>query len=104
MEELFMNQMQRMIQEAQRMQNRINKLHAELETKEFTVEKNGLVKITMLGKRELTSIHIDSDSLEEDKEVIEDTLRLAINEALLQIQKEEDAINEQVTSKAGFPF
>ena len=99
-----MNQMQRMIQEAQRMQNRMNKLHAELEAKEFSVEKNGLVKITMLGKRELTSIQINSDSLQEDKEVIEDTLRLAINEALLQIQKEEDAINEQVTSKAGFPF
>ncbi len=99
-----MNQMQRMIQEAQRMQNRMNKLHAELEAKEFSVEKNGLVKITMLGKRELTYIQINSDSLQEDKEVIEDTLRLAINEALLQIQKEEDAINEQVTSKAGFPF
>ncbi len=99
-----MNQMQKMLMEAQRMQNKMNKLHAELEAKEFTVDKNGLVKVTLSGKREVLKIEIDSDALSDDKEMIEDTLCLALNEALGAIAKEEEAINEQVTSKAGFPF
>ena len=41
---------------------------------------------------------------EETKEMVQDAIALAINEALSQIEKESEAINEQITGRAGGIF
>ena len=99
-----MNQMQRMLQEAQRMQRRLNEMRAELMKKEFPVDKNGLVKVVVLGSEEVKVIHIDPEALSEDREMVEDSIKAAINEAFSLIDKEEQAIEEQVAGKTGLPF
>lgn len=100
-----MNQMQQMLMQAQKMQRDLKKAHDELEAKEFKVTKNGLVEVVLLGDKTIKSIKIEKDALEADnEEMIEETLSLAINEAIAQIKKEEEAIDEKVTGRGGFPF
>ena len=100
-----MNQMQQMIMQAQRMQREMKKAQDALEQKEFVVEKGGMVKMTVLGNRSVKSVEIDKDALDpENQEMLQDTIAMALNEALEQIQKESDEIQEKVTGQSGLPF
>ena len=97
-----MNQMQQMLMNAQRMQRELQKAHAALAEKEFKVSKNGMVDLTMLGDRTVKELKIDKDALDpENGEMLADTIALALNEALEQIQDEYDAIEERITGKTG---
>ena len=96
-----MNMQQMMIQ-AQKMQRELRKAQAELAQKEFVVSKGGAVTVTVLGSREIKSINIDKDAFNpDDKEMIEDMIALAINEALEKINAESEAINERITGQSG---
>jgi DNA-binding YbaB/EbfC family protein len=101
-----MNQMQQMLVEAQRMQRELQKAHAELEQKEFKVTKAGIVEVVMLGSRKVKSIMVDPEALSKDNaDMIDETLVMALNEALDKIAEEEEAINEKITgAKGGLPF
>jgi DNA-binding YbaB/EbfC family protein len=101
-----MNQMQQMLVEAQRMQRELQKAHAELEQKEFKVTKAGIVEVVMLGSRKVKSITVDPEALSKDNaDMIDETLVMALNEALDKIAEEEEAINEKITgAKGGLPF
>lgn len=94
--------MQQMMAQAQKMQRELRKAQAELAQKEFVVTKGGAVTVTVLGSKEIKSINIDSDAFDADnKEMIEDMIALAINEALGQIEAENEAINERITGQSG---
>lgn len=97
-----MNQMQQMLMNAQRMQRELQKAHAALAEKEFTVSKGGMVELVMLGDRTVKSLTIDKDALDPDNaDMLSDTIVLALNEALEAIGEEYDAIEERVTGKTG---
>ena len=92
--------MQAMLAQAQKMQRDLKRAHEELASKEFVVNKNGLVTVTLLGNRELKSVDIDKDALEADnKEMIEDAIVLAYNEALEKIEEAIGDINERITGR-----
>ena len=94
--------MQQMMAQAQKMQRELKKAMAELAQKEFVVSKGGAVTVTVLGSKEVKSIKIDNDAFDADnKEMIEDMIALAINEAITQIIDEEEAINERITGQPG---
>lgn len=94
--------MQQMIIQAQKMQRELQKKQAELQQKEFTISKGGAVTVVVKGDKTIQSIDIDKDALDPDnKEMIEELIALAINEAVEQIRAAETAINEQVTGGAG---
>ena len=96
-----MNMQQMMIQ-AQKMQRELKKAQAELAQKEFVVSKGGAVTVTVLGSKEIKAINIDKDAFNpDDKEMIEDMIALAINEALEKINAESEAINERITGQSG---
>lgn len=100
-----MNQMQQMLMQAQKMQRQLQKAHAELEAKEFTIEKAGLVTVVLTGDKKVKSIAIDKDALNpDDAEMIQDTIVSAINEAIEQITMESNKIDESVTGRAGGLF
>lgn len=95
-----MNQMQQMIMQAQRMEREVKKANAALAEKEFKVSKNGMVELTMLGSREVKELSIDKDALDpENAEMLQETIVLALNEALEAIQKESDEIQERITGQ-----
>ncbi len=100
-----MNQMQQMIMQAQRMQREMKKAQDALEQKEFVVEKGGMVKMTVLGNRSVKSVEIDKDALDPDNaDLLCETIAMAVNEAMEEIQKESDAIQEKITGQSGMPF
>jgi len=97
-----MNQMQQMLMQAQRMQRELAKARAALAEQEFKVSKGGMVELTMKGDRSVVSLQIDEAALDpENKEMLEETVVMAFNEALEQIQAADDAIEEKVTGKNG---
>lgn len=97
-----MNQMQQMLANAQRMQREMQKAQAALAEKEFSVSKNGMVELVMLGNRSVKSLVIDKDTLDpENAELLQDTIILALNEALEAIDEENEAIEERITGKGG---
>ena len=94
--------MQQMMAQAQRMQRELRKAQAELAQKEFKVAKGGAVTVVVLGNKEIKSINIDKDAFDPDnKEMIEDMIALAINEAIQKIDEESEAINERITGQPG---
>ena len=100
-----MNQMQQMIMQAQRMQREMKKAQDALEQKEFVVEKGGMVKMTVLGNRSVKSVEIDKDALDpENADLLCETIAMAVNEAMEEIQKESNAIQENITGQSGMPF
>ena len=98
--------MQQMMAQAQKMQRELRKAQAELAQKEFVVSKGGAVTVTVLGNKEIKSVNIDSDAFDADnKEMVEEMIALAINEALEKIEEESEAINERITGqRGGFGF
>ena len=100
-----MNQMQQMLIQAQKMQRQLQKAHAELDAKEFKIEKAGLVTVVLTGSRKVKSIEIDKDALNpDDAEMIQDTIVSAINDALEQINEENSKIEEEITGRSGGLF
>ena len=94
--------MQQMMAQAQKMQRELRKAQAELAQKEFKVAKGGAVTVTVLGNKEIKAIEIDNDAFDpENKEMIQDMIALAINEAMEQIDAESEAINERITGQPG---
>ena len=96
--------MQQMMAQAQKMQRELKKAMAALAEQDFVSNKGGLVTVTLKGNRRVESIVIEKDAMdEENKEMIEESIVLAINELNEQISAAEEEINERITgSKAGF--
>ena len=94
--------MQQMMAQAQKMQRELKKAHAELAQKEFIITKGGAVTIVVLGNKEIKKVDIEKDAFELDsKEMVEELIALAINEAFAKIDEESEAINERVTGQPG---
>ena len=94
--------MQQMMAQAQKMQRELKKAQAELAQKEFIVSKGGAVTVVVYWNKQIKAVEIDKDAFSEDnKEMIEELIPMAINEALAQIAEEEEAINERITGQPG---
>lgn len=95
--------MQQMLIQAQKLQREMQKQQAELEQKEFTVTKGGAVTVIVKGDKSIKSISIDEDAFEkENKEMVEEMIALAINEAIDQIRAEEDKISAKASAAGLF--
>ena len=73
-----------MIKQAQKMQQDMQKMQAELENKEYTAQAGGgVVSATVSGKHELKSIVIDPEAVDpDDVEMLQDLVITAVNEAV----------------------
>ena len=81
--------MQALMQQAQKMQRDMTKKKEELNKKTF-VGTSELVDVTFTGDKKLVSVNIKQDSSldEEDKEILQDMMVIAVNDAMKQIDKE----------------
>ena len=97
--------MQQMLAQAQKMQRELQKAMNELKEKEFVINKNGMVVVTVTGHKEVKSIDIDNDAMDVDnKDMVQESIVLALNEAFAKIDAEAEAINERITGRAGGLF
>ncbi len=96
-----MNMQQMMIQ-AQKMQRELKKAMDKLAEQEFSVNKSGAVTVVMMGDGSIKSIEIDKDAFdEENREMIQDLIVIAINELSEQIEEAKEEINERITGSRG---
>ena len=95
-----------MIKQAQKIQQDMLKMQAELESKEYTAQAGGgAVSATVTGKRELTSLTIDPDAVDpEDVEMLQDMIMAAVNEALRAVDSASAATMGQLTGGLNLPF
>lgn len=89
--------LQKMMKQAQQMQAKMAEMQTEMEKKEYIGEAGGgLVKVTLNGKGFARGVDIDPSLLAEDeKDVLEDLLVAAINDAK---QKGEGAAASEMSS------
>lgn len=90
--------MQNIMAQAQKMQRDIQKKKDELNEKLFP-GKSDWVEVVFNGKKEMISLKITYDNIsEDDKEMLEDMIMLAIKDSLTKIDKE---FQEKMGSYAG---
>ena len=94
-----------LMQQAQKMQKEMAKKQKELEEKLFEIESaGGAIKISIYGNRTIEKIAIDKDAIDpDDKEMLEDMLKIAINEAIEVIDNEQAKIQQKMASSMGMP-
>jgi hypothetical protein len=75
------------MKQAQQMQADMQKAQQELASMEVTGQSGGgLVKITMTGKHEVRRVVIDDSLLADDKDMLEDLVAAAINDAVHKVE------------------
>jgi len=75
------------MKQAQQMQASMQRAQAELATMEVTGESGGgMVKITLTGKHEAKRVVIDPSLLGDDKDMLEDLVTAAINDAVHKVE------------------
>jgi DNA-binding YbaB/EbfC family protein len=85
-----------LMKQAQEMQANMQKAQEKLADMEVTGESGGgLVKVTMTGKHEVRRVVIDDSLLSDDKDMLEDLVAAAINDAT---HKVETTTQEQMSS------
>lgn len=94
--------MQQIMQQAQRMQRDITKKKEELDAMEFT-GKSEWVEITFNGKKDVKAFKILKDGTidNDDKEMLEDMILIAIKDAFSKIDKETENKLGQYASMSG---
>ncbi|HHZ88204.1 MAG TPA: YbaB/EbfC family nucleoid-associated protein [Chromatiaceae bacterium] len=77
-----------MMKQVQQMQADMQKAQEELANMEIVGEAGGgMVKVTMTGRHELRRVNIDDALMGDDKEMLEDLLAAAVNDAVLKLEK-----------------
>jgi DNA-binding YbaB/EbfC family protein len=75
------------MKQAQAMQENLQKAQAELANMEVSGESGGgLVKVVMTGRHEVRRISIDDSLLADDKDMLEDLVAAAVNDAVHKVE------------------
>lgn len=92
--------MNNMMKQVQKMQQDMVKLQEELEEREVeAMAGGGAVKVIATGKKNIKSIKIDPEVIDEDDiELLEDMVLVAVNEA---IAKAEEMVNSEMGKVTG---
>lgn len=85
---MFKGGMGNIMKQAQQMQERMQQTQEELANIEVTGEAGaGMVKVTMTCNHNVRRVDIDPSLMDDDKEMIEDLVAAAINDAVRRIQE-----------------
>ena len=77
-----------LMKQAQQMQERMQKMQEQLAQMEVVGEAGaGMVKVTMAGSHSVRRIEIDPSLMEDDKEMLEDLVAAAINDAMRRVEE-----------------
>ena len=97
--------MNAMIKQAQKMQEDMENLQAELDEKEHEVSAGGgAVKVTIKGNREITALTLDEDVVDpDDIETLQDLVIAAVNEAIKTVDKHNAEEMNKVTNGLNVP-
>lgn len=93
-----------MMKQAQEMQAKMQKAQADIAKLEVTGESGaGMVKITMLGNHSVRRVEIDDSLMSDDKEMLEDLVAAALNDAVRRVEKQNQEKMGEVTGGMQLP-
>ncbi len=93
-----------MMKQAQKMQEDMQKAQQQLANEEVTGESGGgMVKVTMNGKHEVRRIAIDDALVGDDKDMLEDLVAAAFNDAAHRVSEMAEQSMSGLTSGLNLP-
>ena len=93
-----------LMKQAQKMQEDMQKAQEELANMEVEGQAGGgMVKVIMNGRHELRRVSLDDSLMEDDKEMIEDLLAAAVNDAVRRIEQQTQEKMSGLTSGMNLP-
>ncbi|WP_259053886.1 YbaB/EbfC family nucleoid-associated protein [Methylohalomonas lacus] len=93
-----------MMKQAQQMQEQMQKAQEELVNVEVTGEAGaGMVKVTMTGKHDVKRVEIDPSLMTDDKDMLEDLLAAAMNDANRRVETASQEKMSELTAGMGLP-
>jgi hypothetical protein len=95
---------QDMMKQAQEMQEKMQRMQEEAAKAEVTGEAGaGMVKVVMNGRHDVRKVTVDPSLMTEEKELLEDLLAAAVNDAVRKIEKTTQDKMSDLTSGINLP-
>ena len=97
--------MQSMLKQAQKMQEDMAAMQAELEEREYDVAAGGgVVNVKINGKKEIVSVNIAPEVVDpDDIETLEDLIVAAVNEAIKKVESVSQDEMSKITGSMSLP-
>lgn len=93
-----------MMKQAQKMQADMQKAQEEIASMEVEGQSGGgMVKVLMNGRHEVRRVSLDDSLMSDDKEMIEDLLAAAVNDAVRRIEQQSSEKMSGVTAGMNLP-
>ncbi|EAS43810.1 nucleoid-associated protein, YbaB/EbfC family [Photobacterium profundum] len=93
-----------MMKQAQQMQERMQKMQEEVANMEVTGESGaGLVKVTITGNHSVRRVQLDDSLMEDDKDMLEDLIAAAFNDASRRVEETQKEKMAGVTGGMNLP-
>ena len=100
---MMKNQLAGLMKQAQQMQDNMKKVQEQLATTEVEGQSGaGMVKVVMTCRHDVKRVTIDDSLLKDDKEMLEDLVAAAMNDA---VRRVESTVQEKMSGvTAGMPL
>jgi DNA-binding YbaB/EbfC family protein len=93
-----------LMKQAQKMQEDMQKAQEEVANMEVEGQAGGgMVKVVMNGRHELRKVTLDDSLMQDDKEMIEDLLAAAVNDAVRRVEQQTQEKMAGVTAGLNLP-
>jgi len=93
-----------LMKQAQKMQEQMQESQAALANAEFTGTSGaGLVLVVMTGRHDVKRVQLDDSLMSEDKEMLEDLLAAAVNDAVRKVEQTSQNNMSDMTAGMGMP-
>jgi len=93
-----------LMKQAQKMQEQLQKQQEQLANEEVTGESGaGMVKVIMNGRHDVKKVDIDASLMSEDKELLEDLLAAAVNDAVRRVEEKNKNAMSGLAAGIGMP-
>lgn len=93
-----------LMKQAQKMQEQMQESQAALANAEFTGTSGaGLVQVVITGRHDVKRVQLDDSLMSEDKEMLEDLLAAAVNDAVRKVEQTSQNNMSDMTAGMGMP-
>ena len=93
-----------MMKQAQKMQEELQKQQEEMANAEVVGESGaGMVKVVMNGRHDVKKVEIENSLMTEEKELLEDLLAAAVNDAVRKIEEKSKSSMSGLAAGMGLP-
>jgi hypothetical protein len=101
---MMKGQLAGLVKQAQQMQENLKKAQAEIAGMEVEGQAGaGMVKVVMTGRHDVKRVSIDPSLMSDDKEMLEDLIAAAVNDAVRRVEAATQEKMGGLTSGLGLP-